>query len=159
MKNITIIAVSLFSLVGCAEATSVPIVSPTGDNWIGVDCNGHSQVACYAEAGYQCPGGYDIQDNEGHFATQASGIAVPGYAGVRVGEVHSGSMIIKCHGNSRAQEEQLINACYEIFSCNDHKDARGSFVNLSSNNDSCHTACREKATARSPLITPPTTNP
>lgn len=52
-------------LTACAQTLSTPITSPTGEHWIGVDCTGHSQVACYAEAGNECPGGYDILENQG----------------------------------------------------------------------------------------------
>lgn len=93
---------------GCAISTySTAIRAPNGEDWIGVDCAGHSQVACYAEAGYQCPGGYDIQQEDGHFSTQfnSNAIAVGNTASssANTHEVHSGSMVIKCHGKSKAQ--------------------------------------------------------
>jgi hypothetical protein len=99
----------LLSCAACATATSIAIRAPDGSNWIGIDCSGHSQNACLAEAGIQCPGGYDLIDNEGHVVMEAKAslIATPDLtvAGAHTYEVHSGSMIIKCHGKSLSQIE------------------------------------------------------
>jgi hypothetical protein len=95
-------------MAGCAEATSVNIRSPQGDNWIGVDCKGHSQVSCLQEAGEQCPSGYDTIDSDTHFSTAANAVATADVAVVKVHQVHDGSMVIKCHGKSKAQIEREV---------------------------------------------------
>jgi hypothetical protein len=94
---------ALLLCAGCADAISVPIIAPSGEHMIGVDCGGRSQVACYAEAGHQCPSGYDIQDSEGHFTTEAKNVVVGQVATSSVHESHYGSLIIRCHGKSKAE--------------------------------------------------------
>ena len=97
----------MMCLAGCVETTAVNIRSPQGENWIGIDCKGHSQNACLQEAGIQCPGGYDVVGNETHFTTEShSATTVIGSTAVARAsevEVHSGSMTIKCHGKSKAE--------------------------------------------------------
>jgi hypothetical protein len=97
-------------MAGCAEATSVNIRSPQGDNWIGVDCKGHSQVSCLQEAGEQCPSGYDVMNTEERFSTAASAVATTTVSVASLHEVHNGSMVIKCHGKSKAQIEREVQA-------------------------------------------------
>jgi hypothetical protein len=106
----------IVSLCGCVAAYSTPIVSPTGEHWIGVDCKGQSQNACWAEAGYQCPNGYSIQDNEGHFSTEFN-LNANSFTGVNASqrEIHTGSMIIKCQGKSRAELEDEKNQVQSVY--------------------------------------------
>jgi hypothetical protein len=100
LMKLSIIISIVVCLSGCAEATSVSIRSPQGDNWIGIDCKGHSQVSCLQEAGEQCPSGYDVMNSEEHFSTASSAVATTQVAVASVHEVHNGSMVIKCHGKS-----------------------------------------------------------
>jgi hypothetical protein len=117
--KLTIASLGLLScMVGCADAVSVPIIAPTGEHWIGVDCSGHSQVACYAEAGTQCPSGYDIADNEGHFTTEAKAVATSEVEVASVHESHYGHMIIKCHGKSKAELDAAV--LPQISACGAH---------------------------------------
>ena len=107
-----LITYGLFAFVGtgcAAPAYSTAIRAPNGEDWVGVDCAGHSEVSCLSEAGNQCPSGYDIKDQEGHFSTQLSSSTVlvgqVGSSATNTQEVHSGSMVIKCRGKSRKQIE------------------------------------------------------
>jgi len=108
MKKLIIFMLPLV-FAGCAEVAntmSMQIRSPQGDNWIGVDCVGHSYNACLAEAGRQCPNGYEIIYSENHFAIEAKSeaVATPEFSREHSSEheVNSGSMTIKCHGKSKA---------------------------------------------------------
>jgi hypothetical protein len=89
----------------CASTSTEMVVLASGEHAIAIDCAGHSQNSCLIEAGEQCPNGYGIQDEEGHFTRSLVAVAngTGGMASEK--EVHSGSMIIQCHGLSRAQIE------------------------------------------------------
>ena len=103
IRSFSLLAAFLF---GCsASAVSIPIRSASGENLIGVDCKSHSQNACLAEAGNQCPGGYDVVDSEGHTTSGFKAFVNQTFGSASTTEIHNGSMLIKCHGKSLMEIE------------------------------------------------------
>lgn len=105
MRYLIVALLATVCVAGCAATAATPIRSPNGENWIGIDCRSQSQVACLAEAGNQCPGGYDQIDSESHFSMVSSAVATQQVAVATSHESHHGSMVIKCHGQSKVELE------------------------------------------------------
>lgn len=73
--------VALLTLTGCIHSSSMTIRAADGSLNIGVRCSRTNY--CLQEAGNQCPSGYDLIERD------------------------KGSMVIKCHGKSKYDLEQL----------------------------------------------------
>jgi hypothetical protein len=112
MKATLTALVLALGLVGCVDETVGTAVMPDGSRAIVVRC--HSDGAeCLQKAGLECPSGYNIKDDEARggvavgaaaSVANSSNFAVS-HSSASAVELHANTLIITCHGKSRATLE------------------------------------------------------
>lgn len=97
-------ALALLLLCACRSApaaSAANIRGPDGkDNWIAITCEG-AQVACVAEAGKLCPGGWDEMERDGRTLQESRAVATGDFASAHSSETYHGELLVRCKGAAR----------------------------------------------------------
>jgi hypothetical protein len=103
-----------------SEETVGTAVLPDGSSVVVIRCSS-DQAECFQRAGGECPSGYEIKNREtregsrtGETATIAgSGNFAIAHASSTTVEMQGGTMLISCHGKSRATLEAEARAAHD----------------------------------------------